>query len=53
MALAKKIVARREAEGIFTDREQLKNVSGMGPKSFEQCAGFLKIPESSNPLDNS
>ena len=52
-SLAKKIVARREAEGIFTDREQLKNVGGMGPKSFEQCAGFLKIPESSNPLDNS
>ena len=52
-SLAKKIVARREAEGIFTDREQLKKVSGMGPKSFEQCAGFLKIPESSNPLDNS
>ena len=52
-SLAKKIIARRETEGIFTDREQLKSVSGMGPKTFEQCAGFLKIPESTNPLDNS
>ncbi len=52
-SLAKKIIARRETEGIFTDREQLKGVSGMGPKTFEQCAGFLKIPESTNPLDNS
>lgn len=52
-SLAKKIVAQRENTGIFTDREQLKKVSGMGPKTFEQCAGFLKIPESSNPLDNS
>lgn len=52
-SLAKKIIARRESEGIFTDRDQLKKVSGMGPKTFEQCAGFLKIPESSNPLDNS
>ncbi len=51
--LAKKIVAYRESRGIFTDREQLKSVSGMGPKTFEQCAGFLKIPESANPLDNS
>ncbi len=52
-SLAKKIIARRETEGIFTDREQLKSESGMGPKTFEQCAGFLKIPESTNPLDNS
>ena len=51
--LAKKIVNHREKTGIFTDREQLHNVSGLGPKTFEQCAGFLKIPESSNPLDNS
>ena len=51
--LAKKIVSHREKTGIFTDREQLHNVSGMGPKTFEQCAGFLKIPESANPLDNS
>ena len=51
--LAKKIVSHREKTGIFTDREQLHNVSGLGPKTFEQCAGFLKIPDSSNPLDNS
>ena len=51
--LAKKIVSYREQTGIFTDREQLHNVSGLGPKTFEQCAGFLKIPESANPLDNS
>lgn len=51
--LAKKIVKYREQTGIFTNREQLHNVSGMGPKTFEQCAGFLKIPESANPLDNS
>ena len=51
--LAKKIVSYREKTGIFTDREQLHNVSGLGPKTFEQCAGFLKIPESANPLDNS
>ena len=51
--LAKKIVSHREKTGVFTDRAQLHNVSGMGPKTFEQCAGFLKIPESANPLDNS
>ena len=51
--LAKKIVSYREQTGIFTDREQLHKVSGLGPKTFEQCAGFLKIPESANPLDNS
>lgn len=51
--LAKKIVSYREKTGIFTDREQLHNISGLGPKAFEQCAGFLKIPESANPLDNS
>lgn len=51
--LAKKIVSYREQTGIFTDRKQLHKVSGLGPKTFEQCAGFLKIPESANPLDNS
>jgi uncharacterized protein len=38
--------------GKITSREDLKKVSGLGPKAFEQCAGFLKIPESSDPLDN-
>jgi protein Tex len=50
--LAKKIVAYRDANGKITNREDLKKVSGLGPKAFEQCAGFLKIPESSDPLDN-
>lgn len=49
---AKKIVAYREKEGKITSREDLTKVSGLGPKAFEQCAGFLKIPESSDPLDN-
>lgn len=51
-SLAKKIVAYRDANGKITSREDLKKVSGLGPKAFEQCAGFLKIPESENPLDN-
>lgn len=50
--LAKKIVAYRDANGKITSREDLKKVSGLGPKAFEQCAGFLKIPESTDPLDN-
>lgn len=50
--LAKKIVTYRETKGVFYDRESLKTVSGMGEKTFEQCAGFLKIPQSANPLDN-
>lgn len=51
-SLAKKIIAYRDANGKITSREDLKKVSGLGPKAFEQCAGFLKIPESENPLDN-
>ena len=51
-SLAKKIVAWRDTNGMIKSREELKKVSGLGPKTFEQCAGFLKIPESSNPLDN-
>lgn len=51
--LAKKIVAYRESGGKITSRDALMKVPGMGPKSFEQCAGFLKIPESTDPLDNS
>ena len=49
---AKKIVAYRDANGKITRREDLKKVPGLGPKAFEQCAGFLKIAESSDPLDN-
>ncbi|GAB1483700.1 Tex family protein [Treponema sp.] len=51
-SLAKKIVKHREAKGRIASREELMAVAGMGPKSYEQCAGFLKIPESPNPLDN-
>ena len=49
---AKKIVAYRDANGKIKNREDLKNVPGLGPKAFEQCAGFLKIAESDDPLDN-
>lgn len=49
---AKKIVAYRDANGKITSREDLKKVPGLGPKAYEQCAGFLKIAESSDPLDN-
>jgi protein Tex len=52
-SLAKKIVKFRDDNGVITSRDELKKVSGMGEKTFEQCAGFLKIPESANPLDNS
>jgi len=51
-ATAKNIVARRENQGVFADRRQLLKVPKLGPKAFEQCAGFLRIPESGNILDN-
>ncbi|HPZ88999.1 MAG TPA: Tex family protein, partial [Flavihumibacter sp.] len=51
--LAKNIVDYRQQNGPFTSRAALKKVSMMGPKSFEQCAGFLRIPEAADPLDNS
>jgi uncharacterized protein len=51
-ALARKIVKYRDEKGKISSREDLTTVPGMGPKSYEQCAGFLKIPESSDPLDN-
>ena len=49
---AKNIVAYREESGAFTTRKQLLKVSKLGPKAFEQCAGFLRVPESKNVLDN-
>ena len=49
---AKNIVAYREENGPFTSRAQLKKVPKLGPKAFEQCAGFLRIPESKEILDN-
>ena len=51
-AVAKNIIAYREANGRFTDRKQLLNVSKLGPKAFEQCAGFLRIPGGDKILDN-
>ena len=50
-ATAKNIVAWREEEGAFTSRAQLKKVTGLGPKAYEQCAGFLRLPEAKNRLD--
>ncbi|MDI5890886.1 Tex family protein [Halomonas rhizosphaerae] len=52
-ALADNIVARRNAEGAFTSRRALLDVSRLGPKTFEQCAGFLRIMNGDNPLDAS
>jgi uncharacterized protein len=51
--LAKNIVEYRAKNGPFKSRDELKKVPMMGPKSFEQCAGFLRIPGAENPLDNS
>lgn len=52
-ALAKNIVDYRREHGAFTSRAQLKKVTRLGESAFVQCAGFLRIPESDNPLDNS
>jgi uncharacterized protein len=51
--LAKNIVEYRLKNGAFKTRDELKKVPMMGPKTFEQCAGFLRIPGAANPLDNS
>lgn len=51
-AVAKNIVAYREENGAFTTRSQFKKVPKLGPKAFEQCAGFLRVPESRNLLDH-
>jgi len=51
-SVAKNIVAYREESGTFKNRKQLLKVSKLGPKAFEQCAGFLRIPGGENPLDN-
>ncbi len=50
--VAKNIVLYREENGAFTGRTQLKKVPKLGAKAFEQCAGFLRVAESKNPLDN-
>jgi uncharacterized protein len=51
--LAEAIVARRDAEGAYRSRKDLLQVPRLGPKAFEQCAGFLRIPDGENPLDAS
>ena len=49
---ANNVVAYREENGIFTSRAQIKKVPKLGPKAFQQCAGFLRVPESKSVLDN-
>jgi uncharacterized protein len=51
--LAARIVAHRDAHGPFPDRSALAEVPGLGPKTFEQAAGFLRIPDGQDPLDGS
>ena len=51
-AIAKSIVAYREQSGVFTSRKELLKVPKLGPKAYEQCAGFLRVPESREFLDN-
>ncbi|MBR5514077.1 MAG: RNA-binding transcriptional accessory protein [Ruminococcus sp.] len=51
-AVAKNIVAYREENGRFTDRKELMKVPKLGKKAFEQCAGFLRVRDGKNPLDN-
>lgn len=51
--LAERMVAYRDENGRFTNRAQLREVSGLGPKSFEQAAGFLRVRDGDNPLDAS
>ena len=50
--IARNIVEYRETNGRFSNRRQLLKVAKLGPKAFEQCAGFLRVPESNSPLDN-
>jgi uncharacterized protein len=52
-SLARNIVQYREAKGPFRARKELRDVSRLGPKAFEQCAGFLRIPNGDDPLDAS
>lgn len=51
-AVANNIVSYRQENGAFKSREEIKKVPKLGPKAFEQCAGFLRVSESSNVLDN-
>ncbi|MFQ7473691.1 MAG: helix-hairpin-helix domain-containing protein, partial [Anaerovoracaceae bacterium] len=51
MGIAKNIVAYREENGVFKERKELKKVAKLGEKTFNQCAGFMRISEGKNPLD--
>jgi len=51
--LARRIVAHRETAGAFRSRKELLDVAGLGPKTFEQCAGFLRVRDGASPLDAS
>ena len=51
--LAQNIVNYRKENGPFKSRKELKNIPRLGDKAYEQCAGFLRIPDAGNPLDNS
>ena len=53
VTLANNIIEYRKENGAFTSRAQLKKVPRLGPSAFQQCAGFLRIPNAKNPLDNS
>ncbi len=50
--VAREIVTQREARGAFRSRDELRKIKGLGAKTFEQCAGFLRIPGGADPLDN-
>jgi len=50
--VARNIITHKEANGAFRDRQSILKVKGLGPKAYEQSAGFLRVPESQNPLDN-
>ena len=50
--VANNLVSHREEKGKFLDRKELLKVKGLGPKTFEQCAGFMRIADGANPLDN-
>ena len=52
-SLAKNIVSQRDKNGKFHARSDMNSILGFGPKAFQQAAGFLRVPESANPLDNS
>jgi uncharacterized protein len=52
LSVAKNIVVRREQQGPFKSRKELQAIPRLGPKAFEQCAGFLRIPQAVEPLDN-